>query len=51
MFIVPPCLENNNTTILLLDTEGMSSTERDVQFDTLLFCLCTSQMAMQFENV
>jgi hypothetical protein len=41
MFIVPPCAENNNTTLLLLDTEGMSSTERDVQFDTLLFCLST----------
>lgn len=41
MFIVPPCPENNNTTLLLLDTEGMSSTERDVQFDTLLFCLST----------
>jgi hypothetical protein len=41
MFIVPPCADNNNTTLLLLDTEGMSSTERDVQFDTLLFCLST----------
>lgn len=41
MLIVPPCPENNNTTLLLLDTEGMSSTERDVQFDTLLFCLST----------
>jgi hypothetical protein len=41
MSIVPPCAENNNTTLLLLDTEGMSSTERDVQFDTLLFCLST----------
>ena len=41
MYIVPPCPEHNDTTLLLLDTEGMSSTERDVQFDTLLFCLST----------